>query len=56
VPNIKKIAPITLLVFFVYAVVKSPDQAADLVRNLGDIIVQGFKSIGSFFDALLNQK
>lgn len=55
-PSVKKIVPITLLVFFVYAIVKSPDQAADLVRTLWDIILQGFKSIGSFFDALLNKK
>jgi hypothetical protein len=56
VPSIKKIVPIALLVFFIYAIVKSPDQAASLVHNLWDIIVQGFKSIGSFFDALLNNK
>jgi hypothetical protein len=56
VPSLKKILPITLLVFFVYAIVKSPDQAASLVHNLSDIIVQAFKSIGSFFDALLKKK
>jgi hypothetical protein len=56
VPSFKKILPITLLVFFVYAIVKSPDQAANLVHNLWDIIVQGLKSIGSFFDALLKKK
>ncbi len=55
-PSIKKIVPITLLVFFVYAIVKSPDQAANLVHNLWDIIVQAFKSIGSFFDALMKKK
>jgi hypothetical protein len=55
VPSIKKILPITLLVFFVYAILKSPDQAASLVQNLWDIIVQAFKSIGSFFDALLKK-
>ncbi len=52
-PSIKKIVPITLLVFFVYAIVTSPEQAGSLVQTLWDIIVQGFKSIGSFFDALL---
>jgi len=55
-PSVKKILPVTLIVFFVYAIVKSPDQAADLVRTGWDIILQGFKSIGSFFDALLNKK
>jgi len=42
--------------FFVYAIVKSPTQAADIARSLWDILVQGLKSIGSFFDAILNKK
>ena len=54
--RVKKIALWTLLAFFVYAIVTSPSQAADIVRTAWDIIVQGVKSIGSFFDALLNNK
>jgi hypothetical protein len=54
--RVKKIVLWTLLAFFVYAVVKSPNQAADLVRTVWDIILQGLKSVGSFFDALLNNK
>jgi hypothetical protein len=54
--RVKKIVLWTLLAFFVYAVVKSPSQAADIVRTIWDIILQGFKSIGSFFDALLSRK
>lgn len=54
--RVKKIALWTLLAFFVYAIVKSPSQAADIVRTVWDIILQGAKSIGSFFDALLNNK
>ena len=54
--RVKKIVLWTLLAFFVYAIVKSPGQAADIVHNVWDIILQGFKSIGSFFDALLNNK
>ena len=52
--QVKKILPWTLLAFFVYVVVVSPGQAADLVRAIWDIIVQAFTSIGSFFNALLN--
>ena len=40
--------------FLVYAVVKSPQQAADIVRTAFDIVAQGFTAIFSFFDALLN--
>ena len=54
--RVKKIVLWGVLAFFVYAVVKSPSQAADIVRTIWDIILQGFKSIGSFFDALLNTK
>ena len=52
----KKIVLWTLLAFFVYAIVKSPSQAADILRTVWDIILAAFKSIGSFFDALLNTK
>jgi hypothetical protein len=56
VQRVKKIVLWTVLAFFVYAIVKSPGQAADILRAIWDIIVQGVKSIGSFFDALLNTK
>jgi hypothetical protein len=54
--KVKKIVSWTLLVFFVYAIVTSPTQAAGIVNSIWDIIVQGLKSIGDFFNALLNQK
>jgi len=56
VQRVKKIVLWGLLAFFVYAIVKSPSQAADILRTIWDIILQGFKSIGSFFDALLSRK
>ena len=54
--RVKKIVPLTVLAFVVYAIVKSPTQAADLVHTLWDIIVQGIQGIGGFFDAVLNKK
>jgi hypothetical protein len=42
-----------LLAFFLYAVVKSPDQAASMVRSAWDGIGQGLRAGGRFFDALL---
>jgi hypothetical protein len=56
VQRAKKIVLWTLLAFFVYAIVTSPSQAADIARNIWAIIAQGFTSVGSFFDALLNKK
>ena len=52
--RVKKPLLWTLLAFFIYAIVTSPSQAADILQTVWDIILQGFKSIGSFFDALLN--
>ena len=54
--RVKKIVPLTLLAFFVYAIVTSPTQAADLVHTFWAIIVQGSKGIGGFLDAVLNKK
>jgi hypothetical protein len=45
-----------LLAFFLYAVYKSPDQAASMVRTAWDGIVQGGHSVGRFFDALLKKR
>lgn len=42
-----------LIVFGVYAVFRSPDQAADIVRSAWDGILAGFSAVGDFFDALL---
>jgi hypothetical protein len=42
-----------LLAFFIYAVVKSPDQAASMVRSAGDGIAAALRAVGRFFDALL---
>ncbi len=54
--RVKSIGGWLLLAFLVYAVVKSPAQAADIVRTSFDIIAQGFRAIFSFFDTLLGRK
>jgi len=52
----KKIVLWTLLAFFIYAVVTSPTQAADLVHTTWNIIMEGVRGISGFFDAVLNRK
>lgn len=42
-----------LVAFLVYAVFKSPDQAAGIVRGAWDGIVTGLGAVAAFFDALL---
>ena len=54
-PRVKKILLWVLVAFAVYAIFTSPDRAADLVRTSGEILVDGAKSIGAFFDALLQR-
>lgn len=53
--RVKKPVLWTLLAFFVYAIVTSPGQAADVIHSTWDIIVEGVRSMGNFFDALLNR-
>ena len=54
--RVKKIVPLALLAFMVYAIVMSPTQAADLVHTVWAITVQGGQGVGSFFAAVLNKK
>lgn len=42
-----------VIAFLVYAVFRSPDQAAGIVRAAWDGIVAGLGAIAAFFDALL---
>lgn len=49
----KKVLIWFLIAFAVYAIFKSPDQAAGIVASAWDGIVSGFSAIGRFFDALL---
>jgi hypothetical protein len=53
--HVKKIVLWTLVAFFIYAVITSPTQAANMVQNAWDIVLQGFQNIGSFFNDLLNR-
>jgi len=55
-PRVKKIAGWLLLAFIIYAIVMSPAQAAVIMRTAFDIVAQGFRSIFTFFDALLGRR
>ncbi|WP_169787750.1 hypothetical protein [Luteipulveratus mongoliensis] len=52
--KIKQLVPWVVLAFLVYAVVTSPDKSADMVRNIWDIITDGVRNVGQFFDNILN--
>lgn len=42
-----------LVIFALYAVFRSPNQAADVTRSAFDGLSQALSSVGAFFDALL---
>lgn len=48
-PKIKTALFWILAIFLVYAIVTSPDRAADAVRAVWDIIVSAFSSFATFF-------
>ena len=53
--RVKKILLWVLVAFAAYAVFTSPDQAADILKTSGSILVDGARNVGSFFDALLGR-
>jgi hypothetical protein len=44
-----------LLAYFAYAIVKSPDQAAGIVRTLFSLLADAFRGIISVFDKILGK-
>ncbi len=45
----------TLVVFCIYALIRQPDQSADMVKGAMAGVGDGLKSIGNFLDALIIQ-
>ncbi|MFC0359140.1 MULTISPECIES: hypothetical protein [Kytococcus] len=50
----KKLLWWLLLLFIVYAIFTSPDRTGDIFRAIGDIIVQAFRSLGDFYNSVLD--
>ena len=42
-----------LVIYIVYAIIRSPAQAAEVVRGTFEILANGVRSIATFFDSLL---
>ena len=51
--KLKKFLGWFLVIFAVYAIFKSPEQAAELVSGAIDGIRELFSALGEFFDAVL---
>ncbi|GAA3604344.1 hypothetical protein GCM10022199_05130 [Marihabitans asiaticum] len=54
-PPIKKIILWLLTIFLIYAILTSPGDAADIVGTAGDVLANGVRNIGRFFDELLTR-
>ncbi|MDQ3383732.1 MAG: hypothetical protein M3519_08110 [Actinomycetota bacterium] len=52
--KIKLILIWLLFGFLVYAIITSPDRAADIVQASWDVIAEGFRNIGRFFQSLMD--
>lgn len=53
-PRIRQILLWLVIAFFVYAIMKSPAKAGDIVSTAWQIVIDGVTALGKFFDALLN--
>ncbi len=42
-----------VVIFLIYAIVQSPERAAEIVKALVDVIVNAVQSIGKFFGNLV---
>ncbi len=53
--RVRKILGWVLLAYLVYAIIKSPVQAADVVKTSFQILAEGVRSIFAFFDSLISR-
>ncbi|WP_192807991.1 hypothetical protein [Janibacter sp. HTCC2649] len=52
-PPVKKIVMWLVVIFLLYAIFTSPNDAADIVGSAWDVISNAIKNIGEFFDSLI---
>jgi hypothetical protein len=53
--HVKKIVLWTVVAFFIYAVITSPTQAANIVQGAWSIVVLASKNIAAFFNNILTR-
>ncbi|MBM6404499.1 hypothetical protein JQN72_09620 [Phycicoccus sp. CSK15P-2] len=52
-PPVKKIVMWLVVVFLLYAILTSPQSAADIFGSAWDVLSNGVRNIAEFFDSLL---
>jgi cell shape-determining protein MreC len=53
-PPVKKIVLWLIVVFVLYAILTSPEEAASIFGSAWDVVVTGVQNIFAFFDRLLS--
>jgi hypothetical protein len=53
-PPIKKIVMWLVVVFLLYAILTSPDEAAGIFGSAWDMLANGVRNIADFFDNLIS--
>ena len=54
-PPIKKIVLWLLTIFLLYAILTSPNEAANIMNSAWEVIANGVRNIGRFFDSLISR-
>jgi hypothetical protein len=54
VPRVRRALLVIAVIFVIYAVINDPTQSASVTGNAWDHIKTAISSVGTFFDALLN--
>jgi len=52
--KVRKIIIWVVFAFIVYAIFTSPDRSADIVHSCWQILTDGVKNMGDFFNSILN--
>lgn len=51
---LKRVLLLLLVAFIIYAIFTSPAKSGDILHSAWQILAQAFRSLGNFFDSILN--
>lgn len=51
---LKRVLLLLLVAFIIYAIFTSPARSGDILHTAWDIVTQAARSLGHFFDSILN--
>ncbi len=54
-PPVRKVVTWLVVAFVLYAILKSPEPAANMVGSAWDVLANGIANIGHFFDSLISR-